>query len=189
MENTPMIKRRLSRQIAFLLIYSSDMGKTKYPEVLQYFLDESNLDDLLISAELVERFPELEGTSLSKLLNEDERFYIVDAVSGTMDHLQKIDDRIDEQAKRAHWKTSRMVSADKNILRLATYELFYAPQKTDPAVIIDEAVSLAHIYGEGRSYQFINAVLDAEVKKNNDDKSGQQPGTREDGDHPGLEAE
>lgn len=184
-----MIKRRVSRQIAFLLIYSSDMGKTDYPQVLQYFMEENNLDDLLDSAGIVERFPELEGRALSELLDENERFYIVDAVSGTMDHEQEIDDRINEQAKRAHWKTARMVSADKNILRLATYELFYAPQQTDPAVIIDEAVSLAHIYGEGRSYQFINAVLDAEVKGNHDDESNPQDGTGTEGDHPGLETE
>lgn len=184
MERTAKIERRVSRQIAFLMIYSSDMGKTTYPEVLDYFLNDDNLNDLLDSAAIVERFPELEGKSLSDLLDEDERFYIVDTVSGTMDNLQEIDALINTQAKRARWSTERMVSADKNILRLGTFELFYAPQKADPAVVIDEAVSLAHIYGDGRSYQFINAVLDAEVKQNNDDKSSE---SGEAGDHPGLE--
>ena len=74
-----------------------------------------------------------------------------------------IDNLINAQAK--NWSTLRMASADKNILRMGIYELVFSKDKIDAAVIINEAVDLARLYGDEESYKFVNAILDAIYKK------------------------
>lgn len=155
--------RKLARQISFLLIYSSDMGETDYKDVLQYYLDEENLEDFLIAANIISVFPELDEDTLDSVLEEEDKDFITQAVSGTMDNLEKIDEFINAQAK--NWSTLRMMSADRNILRLGVYELLFAENETDAAVIINEAVELARIYGDEESYKFVNAILDGIYKK------------------------
>lgn len=155
--------RKLARQISFLLIYSSDMGETDYKEVLQYYLNEDNLEDFLVAANIISVFPELDEDTLDSALAEDDKNFIVETVSGTMENKVDIDNLINTQAK--NWSTLRMVSADKNILRMGIYELVFSKEKIDAAVIINEAVDLARIYGEEESYKFVNAILDAIYKK------------------------
>ena len=53
---------------------------------------------------------------------------------------------------------------DRNILRIATYELMREPQ-TPSSVIIDEAVEMAKRFGEADSPPFVNGVLDAVMRK------------------------
>lgn len=62
------------------------------------------------------------------------------------------------------WSVSRMPGIDRNLLRLAVYEMFYAEPKIPSAVAINEAVSLAKIYGTDESGAFINGVLGKLVK-------------------------
>lgn len=73
-----------------------------------------------------------------------------------------IDHRISE--KSAHWKLERMPIVDRNILRLAIYEM--SQQETPPAVVIDEALELARQFSGDESVAFINGVLDAVHKDN-----------------------
>lgn len=156
--------RKLARQIAFLLIYSSDMGQTDHQEVLQYYLDDKeNLEDFLEAANILEIFPELDVDTLESAIAEDDKAFIRDTVSGTMAHQVDIDNLINAQAK--NWSTLRMMSADKNILRMGVYELRYAEAQTSPVIVINEAVELAKLYGDAESYKFVNAILDAIAKK------------------------
>ncbi len=155
--------RKLARQISFLLIYSSDMGETDYQEVLNYYLDEENLEDFLVAANIISVFPELDEETLDSVLEEDDKVFIAETVAGTMENKVDIDNLINAQAK--NWSTLRMVSADKNILRMGVYELVFAKEKIDAAIVINEAVDLARVYGEEESYKFVNAILDAIYKK------------------------
>lgn len=156
--------RKLARQIAFLLIYSSDMGETDHQEVLQYYLeDKENLEDFLEAANIIQIFPELDVDTLESAIEADDKAFIRSTVSGTMKHLVDIDNLINAQAR--NWSTLRMMSADKNILRMGVYELCFAPEKTSPVVVINEAVELAKLYGEDESFKFVNAILDAIAKK------------------------
>ncbi|MDO4281697.1 MAG: transcription antitermination factor NusB [Peptococcaceae bacterium] len=155
--------RKLARQISFLLIYSSDMGKTDYHEVLSYYLDQDNLEDFLEAANIISVFPELDEETLESALAADDKRFIRETVAGTMANRDAIDEMINSQAK--HWSTLRMMSADKNIMRLGVYELVFSDEKKEPAVIINEAVDLARIYGEAESYKFVNAILDTISKK------------------------
>lgn len=155
--------RKLARQISFLLIYSSDMGETNYKDVLQHYLEEDNLEDFLVAANIISVFPELDEDTLDSVLSEDDKNFIIETVSGTMENKVDIDNLINAQAK--NWSTLRMASADKNILRMGIYELVFSKDKIDAAVIINEAVDLARLYGDEESYKFVNAILDAIYKK------------------------
>lgn len=155
--------RKLARQISFLLIYSSDMGETNYKDVLQHYLEEENLEDFLIAANIISIFPELDEDTLDSVLAEDDKNFIIETVSGTMENKVDIDNLINAQAK--NWSTLRMASADKNILRMGIYEFVFSKDKIDAAVIINEAVDLARLYGDEESYKFVNAILDAIYKK------------------------
>lgn len=155
--------RKLARQISFLLIYSSDMGETNYKDVLQHYLEEDNLEDFLVAANIISVFPELDEDTLDSVLAEDDKNFIIETVSGTMENKVDIDNLINAQAK--NWSTLRMASADKNILRMGIYELAFSKDKIDAAVIINEAVDLARLYGDEESYKFVNAILDAIYKK------------------------
>ena len=57
-----------------------------------------------------------------------------------------------------HWSVTRMATADRNILRLAVFEMLFL--KTPHRVAIDEAIELAKRFGGAQSSRFINGVLD-----------------------------
>lgn len=64
----------------------------------------------------------------------------------------------------AHWRVSRMPVVDRNILRLAVYELA-SLKETPAAVILDEAIEVGKKFGSEQSGSFINGVLDAVRKR------------------------
>jgi N utilization substance protein B len=66
-----------------------------------------------------------------------------------------------------------MANVDRNVLRLAIYELLHEPS-TPPAVVIDEAIEIAKRFGGDESGQFVNGVLDA-VRKTLLDAAGHGP--------------
>lgn len=59
-----------------------------------------------------------------------------------------------------HWRLERMAVVDRNVLRIAVYELLFDPD-TPAAVVLDEAIEVARKYGSEESAAFINGVLDA----------------------------
>jgi transcription antitermination protein NusB len=62
-----------------------------------------------------------------------------------------------------NWKLSRITYVDKNILRVAIYEMLYSPD-VPPKVAIDEALELAKKFGAEDSKDFINGILDRVLK-------------------------
>jgi N utilization substance protein B len=83
--------------------------------------------------------------------------FVADLVRGTVGHLAAVDEQISRHAE--HWRMERMPAVDRNILRLAVYEMIY--RGTPPAVTIDEALELARKFSNEESVQFVNGVLDA----------------------------
>ena len=59
-----------------------------------------------------------------------------------------------------HWRVERMAVVDRNVLRMAIFELVFEDE-TPPAVIIDEAIEVAKRFGGEESGAFVNGVLDA----------------------------
>jgi N utilization substance protein B len=77
-------------------------------------------------------------------------------VSGVEKYLDGIDETIGEVSE--NWSVSRMPLVDRNILRIATYEILYDAE-VPPSVAINEAVELAKVYGGEDSSKFVNGVL------------------------------
>ena len=77
-------------------------------------------------------------------------------VEGVERYLAGIDETIGEVSE--NWSVSRMPFVDRNILRLATYEILYDAE-VPPSVAINEAVELAKVYGGEDSSKFVNGVL------------------------------
>ena len=78
-------------------------------------------------------------------------------VRGAAEKSPEIDQRI--SAKSEHWRLDRMPAVDRNILRLAVYEM--GELHTPAPVVIDEALELARQFSGDESLPFINGVLDA----------------------------
>jgi N utilization substance protein B len=78
-------------------------------------------------------------------------------VHGTVADIVEIDTQITKHAE--HWRIERMPAVDRNILRLAVFELLHTD--TPPPVLIDEAIELARRFSGKESIQFVNGVLDA----------------------------
>jgi N utilization substance protein B len=83
--------------------------------------------------------------------------FVLGLVRGTVEHLNEVDDRITRHAE--HWRMERMPTVDRNILRLAVYEMTHG--ETPAPVAIDEALELARKFSNEESVQFVNGVLDA----------------------------
>jgi len=88
--------------------------------------------------------------------------YVSEVLEGIEAHRPKIDRLIEERAEG--WPLERLHSVDRNILRLAIYELLYR-EDIPPEVAINEAVELAKKYGTERSPAFINGILDRILKE------------------------
>ena len=89
----------------------------------------------------------------------------LDLVKGVLMHLTEIDGRIQRHAH--HYEIARMNPVDRNVLRLATYEIFYRLD-VPPIVAINEAIEIAKRYGTEDSGGFVNGILDhvkEEVKR------------------------
>lgn len=83
-------------------------------------------------------------------------------VEGTVKELPKIDTLIQEHAQ--NYKLERLSAVDRNVLRLAIYEMTSCPD-TPPVVAINEAINIAKKYGTEESGRFVNGILD-HIKKN-----------------------
>lgn len=90
-------------------------------------------------------------------VDEETRVFAEALVHGTKAHQAKADDLIRQYAE--HWALERMAVVDRNILRLAVYEMLWGggvPTK----VVINEAIEIAKKFGTGDSSRFINGILD-----------------------------
>lgn len=83
-------------------------------------------------------------------------------VIGLLEGIESCRDDLDELIQRhaEHWSLSRMAVIDRNVLRLAAYELGYRPE-VSAATVITEAVELAKQYSTDESGRFVNGVLGA----------------------------
>jgi len=62
------------------------------------------------------------------------------------------------------WKIERMAAIDRNVTRIAAYEMKFAQEKLTPNIAINEAVEIAKKYGTDDSARFVNGILGAMVK-------------------------
>ncbi len=131
-----MGNRRKARELALNALFQGDMTATS----------------------AVENFPLLcENFEINKKAVPYGR----ELVYGITDKWQEIDAKIAESAK--NWRVSRMSALDRNIIRLAAYEMMFKDE-VPPRVAIDEAIELAKRYCGEDSPAFINGILDSILK-------------------------
>lgn len=126
------MSRRKARECAFKVLFQVDQVAADPQEAFDYVLEESEL----------------------AVKDQDFSWELVD---GTLKHQTEIDKKIASYAR--DWTINRMPTVDRNIMRLAAFEILYLSE-AQPVVAIDEAVEIAKIYGDENSPGFINAVLD-----------------------------
>ena len=137
-----MGKRRLSREIALQFLYSCDIS------------DDFDRSRLSVFWEFAIKSNRLKVGKNS----DDQLIEFADVlINGIIDNIQEIDKLIEQYA--SNWKFSRITYIDRNILRLATFEILFMAD-IPPAVSIDEAVDIAKKYSTPDSGKFVNGILD-----------------------------
>lgn len=129
------MSRRTAREKAFKMLFAIDIGDNTIEE----------------ASEIV----------MYLMKNESHKLFILSVVKGVLENLSKIDELINKYSD--DWSVNRMASTDRNILRLAIYEILYC-QDIPVSVSINEAVEIAKKYGDEQSYKFINGLLGAIAK-------------------------
>ena len=78
-------------------------------------------------------------------------------VLGVLEHFSQLDRLIEQYSE--HWRLDRITLIDRNILRIALFELLYC-EEIPPKVTINEAIDLGKRFGSDDSGSFINGILD-----------------------------
>ena len=133
-----MPARHRSRQRALQVLFSWDLRKQPVDEAIDAFYKSLVSDEDDPPAEQPDEFMET-------------------LVRGATEQAVVIDQRI--AAKSENWRLDRMPAVDRNILRLAVFEM--SSVGTPAPVVIDEALELARKFSTDESVAFVNGVLDA----------------------------
>jgi N utilization substance protein B len=164
-------KRRTAREMAVQMLYQSDLGGSPLPHIFNTFdfseymaREAAATEKKRPAAEAAE--DERTDDRADHVRNRkrlDEAFeYAQILVRGAVEHLEKIDELIRSQAD--NWRLERMPAVDRNILRLAIYEMLFE-KETPKLVVLDEAIELAKKFGSEQSGRFVNGLLDGLLKQ------------------------
>jgi len=128
-----MHQRRKAREVALQVLYELDVLNIDAKEAISLFWNNFRA-------------------------TEDARKFSTLLIEGAWDNREQIDNLI--RSCSEHWSLARMSRVDRNILRMAVYELLYCPN-IPPKVTLNEAIDLGKMYGSENSGSFINGILDA----------------------------
>lgn len=134
--------RHRSRELALQVLFALDLQRAKQA----------------VEPDAGEAF---EAVAANFEMPEAARAFARELVRGVVDDAAKIDEQL--RAATRNWRLERMAVVDRNILRLATYEL--VATETPVAVVLDEAVQMAQRFADDRSPSFVNGVLDGVAKR------------------------
>ncbi len=124
--------RRQARELAVQFLYGYELNRQEREEALSQFRGKLRLPAAA-------------------------RKFAEDLIVGVLDRLEEIDRRIDGYA--TNWDLDRLALVDKQVLRLALYELCYRDDIPAP-VTINEAVEIAKKFSTPQSGRFVNGILD-----------------------------
>lgn len=146
-----MGRRRKAREIALQILF-------------QIEFNDSDLD-LTLDRQLAFKSVEKDVENYSRWL-----------IKNVVEHREELDQTI--QSVSEHWRLSRMAVIDRNILRLAVFELCFEDNLA-PAVVINEAIEIAKKYSGTQAATFINGILDAIKRRVEGEKKKKQRRTNE----------
>ncbi len=129
------MSRRLARELAFKTLFQVDMGKNDPELALKLMLDSDSDEEL----------------------SPSEKNYVTEVVMGCLKEKAYIDNCIKRYLKK--WHIERLSGVDRNLLRLAVYEIKFK-EDIPPVVSINEAIELVKVYQGEESASFINGILD-----------------------------
>jgi transcription antitermination protein NusB len=126
--------RRKGRELALQMLFQWDLSRELFANVRNTFW------------------------TLNNDMDEEVQTFADHLAAGTAEHIDQIDVLLAKHAE--HWRVSRMAVVDRNVLRLACFELLFETQ-TPKAVVINEALEVARKFSTPESIQFINGILDS----------------------------
>ena len=147
-----MRKRTRAREIALQILYLIDISEDDYQVAWEKFWAVESPE----VSEEVHLVKSADGGAAKPLFNRVKEFS-QQLVKGAIENLKSLDDVIESFAE--NWRLSRMAVVERNILRLATYELLFCPE-IPPIVSINEAIDLAKKYSGLEAGKFVNGILD-----------------------------
>ena len=134
-----MVRRSRAREVTLQLLFQWDQNPVAVPR------------------RAVERF------ARARLLGDADMVkYCLALLDGVVANKERIDPLI--TAAATNWRLSRMMPADRNVLRLGTYELLFDPNGQPLEVVMNEAIELSRRFGSAESSAFVNGVLDKIAK-------------------------
>lgn len=143
-----MGRRRKARECALQILYELEFHENQVEDLLETFWQE-------------------------RKESQEVREYCEWLVRGVVRERQRIDAAIQRISK--NWRLSRMAIVDRNILRLAAFELEAEPH-LEPAIIINEAIEIAKKFSGEEAAHFVNGLLDALKRKRERQRSeGEEP--------------
>ena len=149
--------RRDARERAVQFLFQYDLNKPEnLEESLKQFWDSQRAAAI---AEDKGRARWGETIELPPATTEEAamRLFAEPLIRGTLEKLTELDGKIQHYAK--NWDLERMAVVDRNILRLAIYEMLYR-EDIPPVVSINEAVDIAKKFSTDESGRFVNGILD-----------------------------
>jgi len=153
-------KRRMAREAALQLLYLVELGRPDEPRrAFQVYWEHDWREEgecRLCPEECRNRDTPKSRWSLAVNRLAEEAF-TRQLVDGVLEHRAEIDKEIENRS--LNWKLHRMSAIDRNLLRLAVFELLYCDD-IPPKVSINEAIEIAKIYGDKNSPAFVNGILD-----------------------------
>jgi len=160
-------KRRMAREMALQMLYQHDMGGSSPEQIFQsfdrsIFLDPRSGENDGDGAARSRTKHGADGAERRRREVDDAFAYARTLVSGTLGHLDEVNGLIRQQAD--NWRLERMPAVDRNILRLAVYELLYE-EDIPKLVVVDEAIELAKKFSTDQSSRFVNGLLDGLLKR------------------------
>lgn len=83
--------------------------------------------------------------------------YLTHLVTGVVLHKQQIDEMIKGSLEK--WTIERLAIVDRNLMRIAVFELLFCKESVPANVVLDEAIEIAKLFGDDQSSRFVNGVL------------------------------
>lgn len=144
-----MTNRSRAREVALQLLFQRDQNK------------------VLVARHDIENF------ARERLRQPESIAFCLAVYDGVLTNLPAIDKLLTATAE--NWRLTRMMPADRNVLRIGTWELLQAPDPAPPAVVIDEAIELARRFGTADSGAFVNGILDKIAQSRTSEQAASAP--------------
>ena len=135
------MSRKLAREAAFKALFQLDFN---FEEDRREYCENLAIETMFVD---------------NPRLTKKDLAYIESSVKGTRARLEEIDEIITAHLKEG-WQLPRIMAADRNILRLAVYEMKFVEPVISKGIAINEAVELAKKYGTDDSSRFVNGILE-----------------------------